>query len=271
MGLIQQSAQLLRRYRVRHRLGYARVWCCSKVYPPPPCGKFPPVWMAVDRPWGLLAIGGALTADTLLKAFAQGIYPLYDKPPVKWYSCHPRMVLFLEKLKVEKNVQRLIRNGRFRITFDTAFEEVVRACSDRDWTWLIPERIAVAVALHKRGQAHSVEVWSRDGELVGGAYGTDMGHIFIGESVFHRESNAGKAAHACLYCHLQHWGYRMVDIQAYSRHHEMMGFEEIPRKEYIRMLKEYADKDIRYGKWVVDEQLCANGCVPLHPDGLVQA
>lgn len=255
MGLIQKGAQLLRRYQMLHKLGYARIWCCSKLYPPPPRGKFPPVWLAVSRPWGLLAVGGVLTEDTLLEAFSKGIYPLYDKHPVKWFSCNPRMVLFLEKLKLEKNVQRLMRDGRFRITFDTAFEEVVRACSDRAWTWLIPERISVAVAMHERGQAHSVEAWNRDGELVGGAFGTDMGRIFIGESVFHRESNAGKVAHACLYSHLRHWGYKMVDIQAYSRHHEKMGFEEIPRQEYIHRLRELAGVDIRYGKWVVDERL----------------
>lgn len=254
----------LYRLKIRHRLGYCRVWLQSRFFSPS-SGRFPPVWMAARRPWGLLAIGGILTEDTLLKAYSKGIYPLYDRLPVKWFSCNPRMVLFPDKTKLEKTTRRVIRSGRYHVTFDTAFEEVVRACSNRKWTWLIPERINVAVALHKRGQAHSVEVWNRDGELVGGLFGTDLGRIFITESAFHCESNAGKVADAYLICHLQHWGYELDDAQAYSRHLESTGFEEIPRREYTHRLKELVSDDIHYGKWTVDERLEVDRWIPSSP------
>jgi len=265
MNPIRKIIHGLYRLKIRHRLGYCRIWCQSRLFPPPPKGRFPPVWMAAKRPWGLLAIGGALTENTLLEAYSQGIYPMYDKPPVKWFSCNPRTVLFLGKTKMEKKLRPLIRSGRFKVTFDTAFEEVVRGCSNRKWTWLIPERINIAIALHKRGQAHSVEVWNRDGELVGGLFGLGLGRIFLTESAFHRESNVGKLAYAYLNCHLQHWGYELQDAQAYSKHLERMGFEEIPRKEYARLLPRLVSAEKRLGKWIVDERLNVGEWIPSVP------
>ncbi|RKX47330.1 MAG: leucyl/phenylalanyl-tRNA--protein transferase [Verrucomicrobia bacterium] len=224
-----------------------------------------PVWMAAKRPWGLLAVGGTLTENTLLEAYSQGIYSMYQKHPVQWFSCNPRMVLFPEKMRIEKDWRKLVRSGRYRVTFDTAFEEVVRRCGNRKWTWLIPERIDAAIALHKRGQAHSVEVWNREGILVGGGFGVDMGKVFIGESAFSTERNVVHVAFIHLMCHLQHWGYVLNDAQAYSEHLHLMGFEEIPRKEYVQKLQELAGTDIRYGKWVVDRRLAVGEWVPSKP------
>lgn len=265
MNLFRETIQLMRRLKVRHRLGYFRVWCLSRIFPPPPRGHFPPVWMATRRPWGLLSIGGSLTPDTLLEAYAHGVYPLYDRHPVKWFSCNPRMVLNPGKMRIEKGWRRLIRSGRYNVTFDTAFEDVVHACSDRKWTWLIPERIDVAVSLFKQGRAHSVEVWNRDGLLVGGLFGVDMGRLFISESAFSAESNAMKVAYAYLNCHLEHWGYELNDAQAYADHLHLMGFEEIPRREYVHRLRHMVRSDIHCGAWTVDENIDVSSWIPSLP------
>lgn len=265
MGLVGKSVQLVRKSRVLHRLGYARVWCQSKILPPPPRGVFPPVWLATKRPHGLLALGGTLTAETLLAAYAKGIYPFYDKHPVEWLSCNPRMVLFLEKMKLRKGLRPLIKSNRYGVTFDTAFEEVVRSCSDREWTWLVPERIDVALELHRRGQAHSVEVWNHEGRLVGGLFGVDMGRLFVSESAFSREKGAMRVAFTYLNCHLQHWGFLLNDVLAFEEHFRRLGYEEIPRKEYIKMLPSLVTAERRLGKWVVDRRLNVGGWIPSRP------
>lgn len=222
----------------------------------------------------MLAFGGELTPDTLLFAYSKGIYPFYREPPIKWYSCDPRMVLFLEKMKLKKGLRPLIKSGTYTVTFDTAFEEVVRACGeggDRDeWTWITEERIAVAKELHERGQNHSVEVWNQQGELVGGLFGMDMGRMFLSESAFHRESNAGKVAVAYLNCHLQHWGHVINDIQWFWEHFRRMGYEDIPRKQYLKLLKTVVTEEIRMGKWTVDENLDVGNWIPSQPGSQVR-
>lgn len=257
-----------------------RIWLLSKLFLRPSKGRFPPHWVASvralppllkvdDRPHALLAVGGALTEETLLTAYSQGIYPIYEKP-VKWIAHNPGMVLFLEKTRIEKRLRGFIRSGRYRVTFDTAFEKVVQACSDRKWTWLVPERIDIAIALHKRGQAHSVEVWNKDDELVGGIFGVAIGKIFVAESSFHSASNAGKVADAYLCCHLQHWGYELCDGQAHSPHLELLGFEEIPHRDYARLMKQLAGIQFRSGPWVVDDGLDVAGWIPSSPGSQIK-
>ena len=265
MDCIKNIVKRLRRLGVFHRLGYVRVWCQSRLFPPPPKGSFPPVWMAARKPHGLVAIGGTLTEETLLEAYSKGIYPFYDKHPIEWLSCNPRMVLFLEKMKLKKGLRPLLQSGCYNVTFDTAFEEVVHGCSQREWTWLVPERIGLAISLHQRGIAHSVEVWNRDGDLVGGLFGVDMGRMFISESAFSVENNAMKVACAYLNCHLQYWGYILNDVQAYGEHFRRMGYEEIPRNEYIRMLPRLVTAGKRAGRWTVDGRLAVGRWIPSQP------
>lgn len=223
-----------------------------------------------DRPHGLLAISGNITEDMLLTAYSKGIHPFCDRHPIQWVAFNPRMVLFPDKTKLGKGLRPIIRSGRFKVTFDNAFEEVIRGCSDRSYTWLVPERIDVAIALHRRGQAHSVEVWSRDGRLAGGLIGVDMGRVFIGESAFSNEPNAMKVAFAYLNCHLQHWGYKLHDAQMHGKHLELMGFEEIPCREYVHRLRDLVDTDIRLGQWMVDEQLDVAEWIPSSPRSQVK-
>ena len=280
MVLVRKITHGLHWPRVRRRLGYCRVWFQSRLFPPSK-GRFPPVWLAVksafppvwkmdDRPHGLLSIGGILTEDMLLTAYSKGIHPFCDRHPIQWVAFNPRMVLFLEKSKLGKGLRPIIRSGRFKVTFDTAFEEVVHGCSDRSYTWLVPERINVAVALHKRGRGHSVEVWNREGRLVGGLFGVDMGRVFIGESAFSNEPNAMKVAFAYLNCHLQHWGYELHDAQMHGRHLERMGFEEIPCTDYVHRLQELVGVGVRHGQWMVDEYLDVAEWIPSSPGSQVK-
>ncbi len=271
MVFLHRIVRLLHRLKVRHRLGYCRVWCQSLLIPPPPGGRFPPVCLAAKRPWGLLSVGGVMTPDTLLEAYSRGIYSFYDEHPVKWFSCNPRMVLYPERMRIEKGWRKLARGGRYRVTFDTVYEEVVRRCSERKWTWLIPERIEVAIELHRRGRAHSVEVWDREGRLVGGKIGVDMGRLYIGESSFSIEKNVIHVANIHLVCHLQHWGYALLDAQAYGKHLHMEGYEEIPRKEYIRMLPDLVDIHVNTGPWKADENLDVGAWNPALPGSQLKA
>lgn len=273
-NLLKRVFQRLRRvrwlYRVFCELVDTQVFLQSKIFPPPPRGNFPPIWLGYRKPFaGLLAFGGELTPETLLFAYSRGIYPFYSEHPIKWHSCDPRMVLFFEKMKLKKGLRPLIRSGKYRVTFDTAFEQVVRACGEREWTWIIPERIEVALELHRRGQNHSIEVWNGEGELVGGLFGMDMGRMFLSESAFHREPNAGKVAVAYLNCHLQHWGYVINDIQWFWEYYRRMGYEDIPRKQYIRMLRDVVTDTPRLGRWSVDENLDVSGWIPSQPGSQV--
>jgi leucyl/phenylalanyl-tRNA--protein transferase len=258
------------------RLVDAQVFYQSKIFPPPPKGKFPPIWLSYKKPfYGLLAYGGEVTDETLLYAYSKGIYPFYSEPPVEWCSCDPRMVLFLEKMKLKKGLRPLIKSGKYTVTFDTAFEEVVRACGEgeerEEDTWIIPERIEVALSLHKKGQCHSIEVWNQQGELAGGLFGMDMGKMFISESAFHREPNASKVAVAYLNCHLQHWGYVLNDIQWFWEHFRRMGYENIPRKQYLGLLKTVITEEKRIGKWTIDENLDVGNWIPSEPGSQVIA
>ncbi len=263
--------------RVINRLGYGRVWLQSWLFPVHK-GRFPPIRMAVksayppqwrvgDRPHGLLAVGGRLTEETLLAAYAQGVYPFCDQDPIRWVVFNPRMVLFPGKAKLGRGVRGIIRSGRYKVTFDTAFEEVVRCCSNREYTWIVPARVKVALALHQKGRAHSVEVWNTDGCLVGGSFGVDMGRVFIGESAFSKESDAMKVGFAYLNCHLQLWGYELHDAQIYGRHLELMGFEEIPPAYFLERMRALVDKDLRLGPWKVDERLDVAQWHPSVPGG----
>jgi len=173
--------------------------------------------------------------------------------------------LFLEKMKLKKGLRPLIQSRRYSVTFDTAFEDVVKQCSNREWTWLVPERVEVALSLHKRGVAHSVEVWNEAGDLVGGLFGVDMGRMFISESAFSTENNTMKVACAYLNCHLQHWGFILNDVQAYGEHFHRMGYEEIPRKKYIGMLPQLTSGKKKTGSWSVDERLDVGNWIPSNP------
>ena len=188
---------------------------------------------------GLLAVGGDLSAQRLLLAYSNGIFPWYsDDTPILWYSPHERFVLLPHELKVSKSMRQVIRSNRFRVTFNTAFTEVILACAqaeriDQDGTWINTDMQQAYINLHRLGYAHSVEAWLGD-QLVGGLYGIPVGGVFCGESMFSKVSNASKLALITL-CQTQN--YQMIDCQVYTDHLASLGAKLIPRTEYLSILQ----------------------------------
>lgn len=200
---------------------------------------FPPVETAT--PDGLLAIGGDLSLERLLNAYQHGIFPWYNEDdPIMWWAPPQRMVLFFDELKISKSMRKVIRTGGFTVTFNRAFEQVIRHCKevprkDGLGTWIQDEIVAAYTQLHHRGVAHSVEVW-QDDQLVGGLYGVDMFPVFCGESMFHLVPNASKVAFIALAARMQQKGYALIDCQLHNPHLESLGCREIPRAEFMRYL-----------------------------------
>lgn len=197
---------------------------------------FPDPALAEDD--GLLAVGGDLSADRLLLAYQNGIFPWYsDDTPILWYSPHERFVLYPTELKVSKSMRQVLNSGKFKVTVNNAFEAVIKACAaapreGQDGTWITDDMQQAYINLYQLGHAHSYEVWE-DGILVGGLYGIAMDHVFCGESMFSKVSNASKTAliHLCR-TNL----YTLVDCQVPTEHLTSMGARLIDRDAYIEVL-----------------------------------
>jgi leucyl/phenylalanyl-tRNA--protein transferase len=198
---------------------------------------FPDPALADDD--GLLAVGGDLSTERLMLAYKSGIFPWFSEDdPILWYAPHERCVVFPDKVKVSKSMAKVLRSGSFRITWDTAFEEVIESCSalprkDQDGTWITPEMKAAYIRLHALGVAHSVEVWHQQ-ELAGGLYGIIVNHVFCGESMFSRMPNASKAAFISL-CRSEK--FTMIDCQVPNNHLLSLGAELISREDYLAILQ----------------------------------
>ncbi len=192
---------------------------------------------------GLLAYGGDLSEERLLLAYRNGIFPWYDEnSPILWWSPDPRMVLFPEKMKISKSMQKVLTEDRFRLTKNSCFEKVIDQCAKveregQKGTWITEEMKNAYVKLHEKGYVQSYEVWEDD-ELVGGLYGVDLGHVFCGESMFSLKSNASKFAFIKLTDELREKNYRLIDCQVYTKHLASLGAEEIPRKDFLEILKD---------------------------------
>lgn len=202
--------------------------------------EFPPVEHANHE--GLLAVGGDLSPERLLLAYKNGIFPWFnDDSLILWWSPDPRMVLFPEKIKISKSMRKVLRDGNFKLTQDTCFEKVLDQCAmvDRpgqEGTWITPEMKSAYLNLHEKGWAKSYEVWE-NGELVGGLYGVDLGHVFCGESMFSLQSNASKFAFIKMAQELQAKKYKLIDCQVHTEHLESLGAELIPRSEFLQLLQ----------------------------------
>lgn len=201
---------------------------------------FPPPELA--EPDGLLAIGGDLSPRRLLLAYRMGIFPWYAPgTPILWWSPDPRLVLFPDELKVSHSLRRVLKKGRFRVTFDKAFRAVIEACAlvrvrKGEETWLVPEMIEAYHRLHRIGAAHSVETWL-DGALVGGLYGVALGRVFFGESMFSVVSDASKVALVHLVERLKALDFVFIDCQVTTGHLKRLGAREIPRSEFLEQLR----------------------------------
>ena len=179
-----------------------------------------------------------LTAEHLLRAYAMGIFPMAqsrDDPQVHWVDPRRRGVLPLDGFHVSRSLARRIRRGGYEARVDTAFAEVVRACADREETWINPVIFGLYQDLHRAGFAHSQEIW-RGGRLVGGVYGVVLGRAFFGESMFSAETDGSKLALAHLVARLRAGGFTLFDTQFLTPHLASLGAVEIPRAEYHRRL-----------------------------------
>lgn len=203
---------------------------------------------------GLLAIGGDLSAERLLLAYENGIFPWYSEDqPILWFSPDPRLVLFPAKIIVSRSLKKTINKKVFDIRFDSNFEEVIVECSkierkDQDGTWITNNMIEAYIDLHNQGYAHSVEAYF-EGSLVGGLYGVSLGGAFFGESMFHTMTDASKVALYYLVDKLKDWDFDFIDSQVVTEHMKNLGAEEITRTKYLELLKNTLKKKAKIGMW----------------------
>jgi len=188
---------------------------------------------------GLLAIGGDLSKERLVLAYHNGIFPWFSEgDPICWFAPHERCVIFPEKVKVSKSMKKVLADGVFRVTKDLAFKQVIINCAEtqrigQDGTWITDNMQNAYISLHQAGWAHSIEVWYGD-ELVGGLYGLEINHVFCGESMFSKMSNASKTALIWL-CRSEQ--YQLIDCQVPNDHLMSLGAEMIPREDYTTILQ----------------------------------
>nr|WP_317173173.1 leucyl/phenylalanyl-tRNA--protein transferase [Maribacter aquimaris] len=201
---------------------------------------FPPVADANSE--GLVAVGGDLSPERLLLAYKRGIFPWFNEGSmVMWWSPDPRMVLYPDQVRISKSMRKVLKGDQFQLTKNTSFEQVIDQCArikrkGQDGTWITQDMKKAYLKLHAMGFAQSYEVWE-EGRLVGGLYGIDLGHVFCGESMFSTVGNASKFAFINLAKELGQKGYRLIDCQIYTSHLESLGAQEIPREDFMEILK----------------------------------
>ena len=210
-----------------------------------------------ERTWhdnGMCGIVHDLSVDTLVEAYRRGLFTFAHFGPLKWMSLPERCVLFFDEMHTSKRVMRMSRNGKFTVTFDQAFEDVIKACSGRrenKWhvTWITPQIMRAYAALYDAGYVHSFEVWNEQGTLVGGGYGVAIGRAFFTESQFSYESDASKLGFAVLNRHLAEWGYALNDGKWPTPTIVPMGFRNIPRRAFLDLVEAAAGQPGRAGRW----------------------
>jgi leucyl/phenylalanyl-tRNA--protein transferase len=206
------------------------------------------------EPEGLLAVGGDLSAERLLTAYATGIFPWFsEEDPILWWSPDPRCVIYPSEVKVSKSMRQVFRKEAFSCTLDHDFGTVIRNCKktprkEQDGTWITSDMVKAYEALHKLGYAHSVEVW-QDGKIVGGLYGISLGGTFFGESMFSLVSNASKVAFISLLDHLDALSFDIIDCQVPNPHLKSLGARTIPREQFTKVLHRSVKKDTLRGDW----------------------
>jgi len=201
--------------------------------------EFPDPSQANDE--GLLAVGGNLESETLLAAYAKGIFPWYSEDqPVLWWSPDPRMVLFPAEFYCSRRLARRMRQNIYDISFDEAFDDVIGLCAEiprkgESGTWILPEMLAAYQQMFNRGYAHSVEVW-QDDVLIGGLYGVLHRDVFFAESMFSRKTDASKIALAALCERALEQGWTLIDCQFHTSHLQSLGAREIPRESFLKLI-----------------------------------
>ncbi len=217
---------------------------------------FPPLEDALTEPNGLLAMGGDLSPQRLLTAYARGIFPWFeDGQPILWWSPDPRAVLRPEDLHISRRLHRTRRGSSLRLTCDRAFARVVQCCAEprryADSTWITSDMSAAYTALHEMGWAHSFEAWQND-ELVGGLYGVAIGRVFFGESMFSHATDASKITLISAVDYLKTRDVELLDCQVWSSHLQTLGAVTIPRTDFLRKLEDLCHPPGSPGPWAQD-------------------
>ena len=195
---------------------------------------------------GLVAAGGDLRPATLLRAYRQGIFPWFNEgDPVLWWSPNPRAIFDLDRFYLSRRLMRTIRAGKFRLTINQAFDQVIRGCAEREETWITTDMIDAYRELHRLGHAHSIETWLGD-DLVGGVYGVALGGLFAGESMFQRRRDASKVALTYLIEYLKIRGFILFDTQVLTEHTASLGAFEIAREEYLERLEKALEVQVSF-------------------------
>ena len=216
---------------------------------------FPPLDQALKDPPGLLAAGGNLSPARLLAAYERGVFPWYSaQQPILWWSPDPRMVLYPREFNISRSLRKTLRSGLFTTRVDHAFGRIIRECaaprrSGPD-TWLNSDMIEAYEALFAMGFGHSIETYLGE-RLVGGLYGIRLGGIFFGESMFSRESDASKVAMARLVDECTARDIHVIDCQVASGHLASMGAREVPRNDFVAVLRGHARRCPRES-WATD-------------------
>jgi leucyl/phenylalanyl-tRNA--protein transferase len=192
-------------------------------------------------PEGVVAIGGDLSVERIQLAYEKGIFPWFDEGnPILWWAPPKRMVVNPNEYKISKSIRNIINRDSFKVTMNQNFEAVISNCQQierecQEGTWISDDIIQSYIQLHKLGKAISFEVW-QNSELVGGLYGVDLGHVFCGESMFSKVSNASKVAFVKLIEHLKNNNYKLLDCQVHNDHLEKLGAFEISRNSFMDVL-----------------------------------
>lgn len=225
---------------------------------------FPPVDFALTEPNGLLAVGGDLQPKRLINAYSQGIFPWFsENDPLMWWSPNPRAIIKLCDLRINRTLRKALKKSHYKITLNTAFEEVIEQCADApfrdDGTWILPEMQAAYINLHELGYAHSIEVWQTNegdlskAELVGGLYGIAINGFFSGESMFYTKPNASKFAIVALTNLLRTIDVDFIDCQLLNPFLADMGAIEISRDDFIKIKQTAINKTVATNFWQARE------------------
>jgi leucyl/phenylalanyl-tRNA---protein transferase len=250
------TAWALHLRRIDNLPALARAWAADLVRP---AQGLPDPEHTLNRA-GLAGMAHDISVPTLVPAYRNGLFTHAHFGPLKWYSPDERCVLFFDELHIAKSLRRLMRKGRYTVTFDRAFEGVVTACAGRregKWhvTWITPRIMRAYAEMFDAGHVHSFEVWNEDGLLAGGGYGVALGRVFFTESQFSHESNTSKIGFAALNWHLAHWGYVLNDGKWQTPTIAGMGFRMIPRDVFRLRLAAAAHDGGKAGRWQVETDL----------------
>ncbi len=223
-----------------------------------------PVPKKRTRSSGFGGMVGQPDVDQILAGYRRGFCLFSHLGPPKWLYNKYRMVLFFDEARCEKHIRRFLRNNKFDVTFDKSFSEVLDACAaprpgKLPLTWITPKIKKLFLQLHHAGNAHSVEVWDKDGRLVGGLFGISTGKIFFTESQFHLVSDASKVAFAVLNWHLAHWGYAMNDGKDWTPYLNAHGFRLLDNDDFLEIMRQHADGQAPNEHWKLDDDIQLQG------------